>query len=394
MYEIGTKELNAIKTVLSRRKFFRYGGIEVAAFEKEWAELIGAKSAIAVTSGTAALIISLQAMGIGPGDSVLVPGYTFIATALAVTAVGAVPIYTEIDETLTMCPEDMRRKIQKHTACVIPVHMQGMPCNMREIQKIAKANNILILEDCCQAVGGSYGNKRLGTIGHMGAFSFNQYKIISCGEGGACVTSNKKYQERAFMAQDGSASVWPETGKMDEAFFCGGNFRFNDLNAAILVEQVKRLDGILAALRQTRSMFLTGIELPAGLKFVRSNDENGNCGVCFLIQAESIGHATALEGIMGKHLGVHRPINSGRHVYSAWDVVNSRVGGHHRQWDCFRHPRNKNIKTNYLKPMVQTDDYLKRTVLCHTPYGWSKGKVRKTIDTINRQLASARRERP
>lgn len=389
MYELGTKELNAVKRALEKRTYFRYLGTETVKFEKEWAELIGVKSAIAVTSGTAALIISLKAMGIGPGDSVLVPGYTFISTALAVTAVGAIPIYTEVDETLTLCPVDMERKIEKHTACVIPVHMQGMPCNMRAIRKIAKGKNILILEDCCQAIGGSYGKKRLGAIGDMGAFSFNQFKIISCGEGGACATSNRKYGEKAYMAQDGGCSVWPEKGKMHESYFCGGNFRFNDLNAVIMREQVKRLDRILTTLRKTRSMFLAGINLPVGFKFVISNDENGNCGVCFLIQAENIKAAEKLEAIMVKHLvpGVHRPINSGRHVYSAWDVVKSKVGGHHPDWDCFRHPRNKKIKTNYRQPLRQTDKYLKKTVLCPTPYGWSKQRIDKGIEKINRQLA-------
>ncbi len=386
MYEMGAKELNAVKRVLKKRKFFRYGGSETIKFEEEWAQLIGAKSAIAVTSGTAALITGLKAMGIGPGDSVLVPGYTFISTALAVTAVGAIPIYTEVDEALMMCPIDMEEKIEAHTACVIPVHMQGMPCDMRAIRKIARARNLLILEDCCQALGGSYEKKRLGAIGDMGAYSFNQFKILSCGEGGACVTSNKKYAERAYMAQDGSCSVWPETGKMSEAFFCGGNFRFNEINAAILREQVKRLDRILTTLRQTRSLFLKWIELPQGLRFVRSNDEKGNCGVCFLIQARDTAAAERTEAIMAKYLSVHRPINSGRHVYSAWGVINSKIGGHHGKWDCFRHPENKKIKANYRRRMRKTDDYLARTVLCHTPYGWSKGDIEDTIARINRHL--------
>lgn len=387
MYKLGASELRALKRVLDRGKFFRYGGTETEAFEKEWAALVGAKSAVAVTSGTAALIVGLKAMGIGPGDSVLVPGYTFISTALAVTAVGAIPLYVEVDETLTMCPVDMERKTRKHTACVIPVHMQGMPCNMRAIRKVARAKKILILEDCCQALGGSYGKKRLGTLGDMGAYSFNQYKIISCGEGGACVTSNKTYAERAYMAQDGSCSVWPQTGRMSEAFFCGGNFRFDELGAAMMRAQLKRLDGILAALRKTRSMFLSGIELPSGFRFVRSNDENGNCGVCFLIQAETVEAAEALKAILGKHLSASRPINSGRHVYSAWDVINSRVGGHHPDWDCFRHPANRKIKTDYDRPLRRTDDFLGRTVLCPTPYGWSKRKTERAIDRINGHVA-------
>jgi len=386
MYKIGASELNAVRRVLDRRRLFRYGGTETVSFERDWAALTGAKTAIAMTSGTAALITCLKAMGIGPGDSVLVPGYTFISTALAVTAVGAIPIYTEINETLTISPADIERKARRHTACVIPVHMMGMPCDMRAIRRIARAKGLKVIEDCCQADGGSYGKKRLGTLGDMGAFSFNQYKIITCGEGGVVVTSNKKYAERAYMAQDGSCCVWPQTGAMSEAFFCGGNFRINEINAAILRQQLKRLDRILDDLRRTRSLLLRGIELPAGFKRIESNDEAGDCGVCFLVQGETVEAAQAFERAIGKHLGASRPINSGRHVYSAWDVVNSKVGGHHPDWDCFRHPKNRAIKTNYDEPLTATDDYLSRTVACSTPYGLTGAKAQKLSDRINRQL--------
>jgi len=386
MYEMGKEELRAVARVMKQRKFFRYGGAETAAFEREWADLLGVKTAIGVTSGTGALICALQAMGIGPGSSVLVPAYTFVSTALAVTAVGAIPILVGIDDSLTLDPVDMERKIRRHTACVIPVHMQGMPCNMRAIRRLAKQHGLRILEDCCQAVGGSYGGRRLGAWGDMAAFSFNQYKILSCGEGGVVVTSDAKLAERAFMAQDGSCSVWPETGVMSEAFFCGGSFRFNDLNAAILREQVRRLDCILTRLRRIRRLFMEGLRLPAGFRLVETHDEAGNCGVCFLIQAPSEAAAVEAETLLKEHVSLHRPINSGRHVYSAWGVVSGRVGGHHPDWDCFKHPANRAIRTNYDQPMTQTDDLLKRTLLVRTPYEWPDSKVRRTIATLNRIL--------
>jgi dTDP-4-amino-4,6-dideoxygalactose transaminase len=385
MYTVGPEELAAVKRVLDKRHFFRYGGADTVAFEKEWADQIGVRTAYGVSSGTAALVTALQAMGIGPGHSVLVPAYTFISTALAVTAVGAIPIITEVDESLTLCPRDMARRIRRHTACVIPVHMQGMPCNLQAIMRVARQHRIRVLEDCCQADGGSYREKRLGSIGDMGAFSFNQYKIISCGEGGACVTSDPKLAQRAYMAQDGSCSVWPETGAMSEAFFCGGNFRFNDLNAAILREQVRKLDGILARLRRNRRQFMTGLRLPTGFRLIPSHDEKGNCGVCFLIQAPSAQAANSLEGIFrGEKVGAHRPINSGRHVYSAWGVIRGRVGGHHPDWDCFHHPRNRTIATNYDEKLKRTDDLLERTVLCHTPFDGSVRQVKATLGRINR----------
>ena len=387
MYDIGTKESEAVRRVIRRGEFFRYGGPETTGFEAEWAKLMGCKSVVAVTSGTAALVTSLKAMGIGPGDSVLVPGYTFVSTALAVTAAGAIPIYVEVDETMSMDPIDAAKKIESHTACLIPVHMMGASCNMRLLKRLATKHGLLVLEDCCQAIGGSFGGKRLGTIGDMGAYSFNQYKILSCGEGGACVTSNKKFAERAFMAMDGSCSVWPETGKMHEAFYCGGNYRTNEISCGIMREQLKKLDGILRDLRRTRKQIRRGLKLPDGYRVIETLDEEGNCGVCTIVQADTIKMAEKLQETVGPWLGGGRPINSGRHVYKHWDVINDKIGGHHKDWDCFRHPKNRKIKTNYRNALKQSDDFMSRSCQILTPYGYNRGKTEKMLKEVNGALA-------
>tara|TARA_B100000809_G_scaffold200252_1_gene200495 strand:- start:3281 stop:4450 length:1170 start_codon:yes stop_codon:yes gene_type:complete len=387
MYEIGAKEVKAVKAVIERGSFFRYGGVETKAFEKEWADMMGTRFACTVTSGTAALITSLKAMGIGPGDSVLVPCYTFVSTALAVTAVGAIPIYVEVDETMSMDPVDAAKKIQRHTACLLPVHMMGTPCNMRALKRLAKKHGLLMLEDCCQAIGGSFGGKRLGTIGDMGAHSFNQFKILSCGEGGACVTSNKTFAQRAFMAMDGSCSVWPETGKMDEAFFCGGNFRTNEIATGIMRVQAKKLGGILRDLRRTRKQIQRGLKLPDDCRVIESHDEDGNCGVSTLIQADTVKRAEELQATVGPWLGGWRPINSGRHVYKHWDVINDRVGGHHKDWDCFRHPKNKKIKTNYRRKLKQSEDFMSRTCMLLIPYKSNRDKTARMLKKLNAALA-------
>lgn len=382
MYIVGKREVEAIKKVIEKGIFFRYGGTETVKFEQEFAKFIGVKYAYATSSGTAALIVALQALGIGPGDSVLVPAYTFISTALAVTAVGAIPIITDIDESLTIDPADIEHKLEKHTKCIIPVHMQGMPCNMEKITAIASKHNVLVLEDCAQACGGSYRNRMLGSIGHMGAFSFNQYKIISSGEGGAVSTSNQLYAERAYMAQDGSCSVWPETEKTSSAFFCSANYRFNDLNAAMLRVQLKRLKYILKKLRDARKLIKYKLKLPPGVNFILSHDEEGNCGVSFLLQAETVSLAEKVEEKLKNIFKVHRPINSGRHVYKSWDVLKNKIGGHHPAWDCFKHPLNLKIKTNYNEILPQADEYLSKTVLCHTPFVEHR-KLTKLISEAN-----------
>jgi dTDP-4-amino-4,6-dideoxygalactose transaminase len=260
---------------------------------------------------------------------------------------------------------------------------------MAELLRLARRRGWRVLEDCCQADGGSYRGRRLGSLGDMGAFSFNQYKILSCGEGGAAATSDRRLAERLFMAHDGSCCVWPETGPMHEAFFCGGNFRTNELSAAILRVQVRRLDGILADLRRTRRRFKAGLRLPAGFRLVDTADERGDCGVCFLVQAPDTAAAVRAEPLFAAHLSVHRPVNSGRHVYSAWRVMRERVGGHHPAWDCFRHPANRAIRTNYDDPLPRADDYLARTLLCRTPYRWPAARTARALRALNRALARA-----
>ena len=193
MYRIGNEEIEAVARVIRSGALFKInnGAQEVRHFEDELCEKFGATNAICMTSGKAALISALIGMGVGPGDEVIVPAYTYIATAIAVTATGAIPVIADCDETLTIDPEDIERKISSHTKAIIPVHIQGFPSAMDRIMEIAKKHGIFVLEDACQSDGGSFGGKRLGTIGDAGAYSFNFFKIITSGEGGTLVTNNR-----------------------------------------------------------------------------------------------------------------------------------------------------------------------------------------------------------
>ena len=161
MFRIGQEELDALARVIKERKFFKTEGTECFSFEKEFCQTLHCKHAILMTSGEAALISALTGMGIGPGDEVIVPAYTYIATAMAVTAVGAIPVICEVDETLTIDVADMEKKIGPYTRAVIPVHMQGFPCDMGPLMKVAKAHGIQVLEDACQANGATWQGKRI-----------------------------------------------------------------------------------------------------------------------------------------------------------------------------------------------------------------------------------------
>lgn len=387
MYVAGDKEAKAAEKAILSMDYFRYGkGKEVHAAEREWSAKIGCRDAVMLTSGTAALEVCLKALHIGPGDSVLIPAYTYVATPLAVTSVGAIPIYVEVDAQLTLDVEDLKRKIRKHSKAVIPVHMAGMPCNMQEVMKVAKQHQLAVIEDCAQAAGGSYRGKRLGSIGDLSAFSFNEYKIISCGEGGCCGINRKKYIKTARSASDGGLYAWNEGKALGEQTFCTSHHRFNNINAAILRQQILRLDGILTKLRRTRRRLLESLRLPEDCGFTVSHDEEGNCGVCFLVSAPTEERAKQLNILINRHLPAYRPIDSGRHIYKDWDVINRKRGGHHPDWDCFRHPRNQKIKTNYDRQLKQSDRFLSRTVLVRVPFGKRAPELNQLIRDLNREF--------
>jgi len=249
VYRIGEEEIEEVARVIRSGHMFRMGeGVpghlrEVDRFEEAWSEKIGVAHTLCVTSGTAALTCGLVGLGIGPGDEVIVPGYTFMATAIAVLSVGAIPVIAEVDDSLTLDPNDFEEKIGERTKAVIPVDMVGLPCDMDSITRIARENDVKVLEDACQAVGGSYRGKRLGSWGDAGAFSFNQFKIISCGDGGALVTDDKQVYERALIYHDGGAPFRPRYGDLSTPFFIGTNYRMTEIQGAILNVQIKRLDG-------------------------------------------------------------------------------------------------------------------------------------------------------
>ena len=222
MYEIGQKEIDAVKKVIESKRFMRYRGGEggfTETFEKDLCSKFGKKHALTVNSGTSALICALAAMGIGPGDEVIVPAYTWVASALAPLAVGAVPIMADINETLTIDPEDIERKITPYTKAIIPVHMINLPCDMDAIMEIAEKHKLVVIEDACQAIGISYKSRQLGTIGHAGAYSFNMFKNITCGEGGVLITNDDRIYTRALMYHDAGSFTRNYASTVQEPFF-------------------------------------------------------------------------------------------------------------------------------------------------------------------------------
>jgi len=333
--EIGEEEIQAVTAVLRGKTLFRYADREnsvVAKFEDLFKEKTQARYALAVNSGTSALIAGLIGIGVSQGDEVLVPAYTYIATAAAVLAVGAYPVLVEIDGSFTMDPEDLEKKITPRTSAVIPVHMRGVPCDMEKIMKVARAHNLKVLEDCAQANGGSFRGKPLGIWGHAGAFSMQHYKIITAGEGGVLVTQDEEIYARTAIYHDSAYAFWMERQEDEKGqqrwkdlCFLGQNFRQSELHGALALEQLKKRDRILDRTRAIKKRFWQACEEIPGAEMEHVRDREGDCGislVLFMDSPEEAGKVAKLLKAEGVQCGTKFSKDiPDRHFFYHWNYI-------------------------------------------------------------------------
>ena len=272
----GAEERRQVNEVLESGILMRYGfdGMrnnrwKAREFETAFAKRMGADHCQLVSSGTAALTVALASAGIGAGDEVIMPTFTFVATFESILALGAVPILVDIDDTLTLDPRAVEAAITPKTKCVMPVHMCGSMADLNALQSICDTHNLILLEDACQALGGTYQGKHLGTIGDLGCFSFDFVKTITCGEGGAVITNNGQYAVHADHYQDhGHDHVGNDRGAEGHPFM-GYNYRISELNAAVGVAQLDKLDGILKTQKENYLVFCEALETIEGVTFRR-----------------------------------------------------------------------------------------------------------------------------
>lgn len=363
MFRIGREEIAEITMVIENKDLFKInnGLQESKQVEEKLKNIFGVDYPIFLSSGHAGLASALIATGIGPGDEVIVPAYTYIATAMAVVSAGAIPIIAEVDETLTIDVEDAKKKISKHTKAIIPVHINGFPCSMDNIIDLAKEHNLYVIEDACQSVGGLYKGKRLGTIGDAGAFSFNYFKIISCGEGGALLTNKREIFERALIYQDSSAVAYfgDQLSDFSTPCFCGEEYRSNELCAAVINVQLNRLDDILKDLRKNKAYIMNALKDMCA--FVPSHDVKGDCStnLSFFFETEKEARAFAAnENIKGTVI-----IDRSKHIYRDWAPIIEKRGAFNPLMDPFKMEANKDIVPDYHADMCpKTLDLLSRTV--------------------------------
>ncbi len=369
MYEIGQAEIDAVARVINSGQLFRYRGGEggeVDTFERSLCAMLDQPYFVTVTSGTAALICGLVGLEIGPGDEVIVPGYTFMATASAVVAVGAIPVVVDIDESCCLDPVALERAIGPRTKAVIPVHMRGLPCDLDGIQAVCRRHGLKLLEDACQGFGGQYHGRWLGAIGDAGAYSFNHFKTISCGEGGGVTTASREVFERALTHHDSGTAFRGHAGEMTIPLFCGTNFRCNELLGAVLNVQLSRLAGIRTRLRERRDLLRERLDGSSAFELSPVNDVEGDLGAVVGLLFETAAQRQAAERHLasaGQGFAAGSPIDSGIHVYSRWQPIIEQRGSYHPAHDAYRRPENEGCRKTVTPDMLpRTLDILDRTL--------------------------------
>jgi 8-amino-3,8-dideoxy-alpha-D-manno-octulosonate transaminase len=254
----------------------RKGIWKAKELEQEICNRLGSKYAQLVSNGTAALTTALSALGVGYGDEVIMPAFTFVASFESVLSVGAVPVLVDIDDTLTLDPAAVRNAITSKTKVVMPVHMCGSMADMDALQQICKEHKLFLLEDACQAFGGSYKGKKLGTIGDAGTFSFDFVKTITCGEGGVVITNN----EDVYIKSDGYSDHGHDHTGNDRGAelhpFIGYNYRISELHAAVGLAQIKRMDDFLAIQKKNHTALKSILATVPEISFRRVPDPAGD----------------------------------------------------------------------------------------------------------------------
>lgn len=366
-YIIGEEEKQALLEVIDAGYLFRYGDkkdphflAKVWQLEREAEKLFKISHAVCVNSGTSALWIALGALGIGPGDEVIVPGYTFIASITSIIFARAVPVLAEIDESLTLDPADVKKKITPRTKAVMLVHMLGNPGHIDEIKEIAKENNLFLIEDCAQAFAATYKGKYTGSYGDIGTFSFNLYKTITAGDGGLVATKDKKLYERVFAIHDQGHLPLRQGVERGGRTVIGLDFRMTELAAAVLLAQMGKVGRIKEELRRRKNRFKKAIQDLQGIEFRKLPDPEGE--LCTLLTVFLPDEKSARK--IGDALGCGVVADSGWHVYNNMEHILARktVDSINCPFSC-PYYKEKGGQMEYSRGMLpKTDSLLNRAI--------------------------------
>jgi 8-amino-3,8-dideoxy-alpha-D-manno-octulosonate transaminase len=372
-YWLDEREERAVLDVLRRRSLFRYYGLEkpkhVARLEQTAREFYGVRHALAVNSGTGALFTAMTALGIGPGCEVIVPAFFWVSTVGAVVNANAIPVLCEVDDSFSIDPRDLERKITPRTKLIVPVHMAGAPCDMKAVMAVAKKHGIPVLEDCAQANGGSFGGRKLGTFGTLGLFSLQWNKNATAGEGGLLVTDDAQLYERCVAAHD-LGIPWVdglprETGTLT----WGAGRRMSELTGAVAATQLKKLPKIVEHMRGSKGRIKALLAGTPGLGFRRLNDAAGDAGPFLILVLPDEAQAVRAAGRM-QAAGLAssaRLADYGLHIYYNVPqlVAKTPLSAAGNPWSL---PQNKHSRHQYRKGACpQSDALFARSILLPIP---------------------------
>ncbi|MBA2720488.1 MAG: DegT/DnrJ/EryC1/StrS family aminotransferase [Chloroflexi bacterium] len=356
---LGPEELAQLTDVLASGHLSRYGPddatfpAKVRRFEELVAAESGTRFALAVNSGTSALFLAITALGIGPGDEVIVPGFTFVATISSIVYARARPVLAEVDETFNLDPADVEARITARTRAIVAVHMLGNPARLDEIKAVAARHGIPLIEDAAQAFGAEYRGRWVGGQGTAGIYSFNEFKTITCGDGGMLVTDDEALYRRAFAMHDQGHSPNRSGIEVGNRPFLGLNLRMTELQGAVLLAQVARLDQIRTHLRANRDLVQSIVGEVPGLCFRQQPDPDGDLATHLVVIFPDAASAAAVSS----ELGSITLAASGWHVYNHMEHVLSgrTVTGRGCPFDC---SCTDDRPANYVAGMLPATDAL------------------------------------
>lgn len=393
----GAEEKKQIEDVLDTGVLFRYefpeqrkGVYKVKEFEEKFAAYSGTDYAQAVTSGTAALKVALTALGVGPGDEVITQSFTFVATWEAILEVGAIPVFTEVDDTLNMDPEDLKKKITPKTACIIPVHMLGSMADIEPIVSIASEQNIPVLEDTAQAAGGHIGGRRLGSFGKCGTFSFDSVKTMTTGEGGMIITDDEELWRTMSEYQDHGHDhkVNPGARGGEGRRFVGFNYRMMELQGAIGIAQLAKLDQMIVSQKKHRDAILDAALKIPGATPRRVLDQSGDTATfcCFILDsAEKCKKVNAI--LKEEGCGAINFAENTWHFYPQWEHLLEAKSAVKSGWP-FAEPGGKRRVVYDPKSLPKSSDIIERTLVFPVSIKMSEERLGQICNALGKAAAS------
>ncbi len=390
----GDKEREQVQDVLDSGVLMRYGfdGMrnghwKAKELEAALSQRMQSKHVHLVSSGTAALTVALASAGIGAGDEVIMPTFTFVASFESILALGAIPVLVDVDDTLTLDPSAVEKAITPKTKVIMPVHMCGSMADLDALQQLCKKYGLLLLEDACQAIGGSYHGKPLGSIGDLGCFSFDYVKTITCGEGGAVITNNEAYYQNAHKYSDhGHDHIGNDRGAEQHPFL-GYNFRISELNAAVGVAQLSRLDEFIDLQKRNYNILRDALSTIPEVTFRRvpeGGEENYSFLSFFLPTEEVAQKAHQALGANGVDACFYW-YNNNWHYYRKWEhLINKKSLG--------KLPKEvvEGLPDYANADFSASDHWVGRTISCLIKLGWSEKEMeeraKKMVEVIQSSI--------